>query len=579
VAKRNALIRHVPAVEALGQLERRKVGLFTAFCRPGCQVVIALLALAVVANAWASRSPSDEIAAIVAARAVDPVATYREWIERIYSGDDPGPVWFTREGARPAVAVALRELSAASERGLATADYDVDRLAIDVDAASRPGRSPQIVARVDVAMTTAVVHFLSDLHVGRVRPQDIEPHYRVPAKHAFFVPRLREAVATDRLATLIDEAEPSFPLYDSLKTLLARYRGFASRPPIMLPPLPPHETKIAPGDAYAGVAALHDLLVRLGDLPPEAARPIDDRYSNALAAAVVRFQERHGLAPDGVIGKQTLAELAVPADARVRQIELSLERLRWLPELPSGPLIAINVPSFRLWAFTDAHLREHSTLSMPVIVGKAIRGETPMFIGAMRYVEFSPYWNVPPTILRNELLPQLARDPALLQRDDMELVSTRLPAAPITVIDNTAIAGLRAGDLRLRQRPGPRNALGGVKFVLPNTMDVYLHGTPARALFERTRRDFSHGCIRVREPAALAQFVLRDQPEWTAATIDAAMTAGINRTVNLTAPIPVVVFYTTAVVDADGHAKFLPDVYGHDRKLASVLHASDPTQH
>jgi murein L,D-transpeptidase YcbB/YkuD len=208
---------------------------------------------------------------------------------------------------------------------------------------------------------------------------------------------------------------------------------------------------------------------------------------------------------------------------------------------------------------------------MPVIVGRAMRGETPMFIGEMRYVEFSPYWNVPPSILRNELLPQLTRDPSLLQREDMEFVSTRGGGSARATLDEAALAGLRSGELRLRQRPGPKNALGGVKFVLPNTMDVYLHGTPAQALFERTRRDFSHGCIRVREPAALAGFVLRGQPEWTPAQIDAAMVSGTNRIVKLAAPIPVVVFYTTAIVDTRGHALFLPDVYGHDRKLANAL--------
>jgi murein L,D-transpeptidase YcbB/YkuD len=540
--------------------------------------VVALILLAVGASSeGAGSSGSNEIAAIVTAKATAAASTHREWIERIYRSQNGDPVWFTPRGVRPAVAIALRQLRAAGERGLAATDYDVDRLEADIEAATRPDRSPEIVARADVAMTIAIVQFLSDLHSGRVRPQDIEPHYRAPAKDAFFVAALPGAVASDRLAALIDETEPSFPLYKRLKRLLASYQALAARPPILLPPLSPHRTKVAPGDRYPGVPALHELLVRLGDLPPDAARPVDERYSNALAAAVARFQERHGLAPDGIVGKRTLAGLGVPVDARVRQIELSLERLRWLPELPPGPLIAINVPSFRLWGFADARLADRAALSMPVIVGNAIRGETPMFIGAMRYVEFSPYWNVPPNILRNELLPQLARDPTLLQRDEMELVGASRAGPATTVIDDLALAGLRSGELRLRQRPGAKNALGGAKFVLPNAMQVYLHGTPARELFERTRRDFSHGCIRVREPAALALFVLHDQPEWTPATIDAAMNSGFSRTVKLTAPISVVVFYTTAIVDAEGHAHFLPDVYGHDLELAGALRSSRKT--
>jgi murein L,D-transpeptidase YcbB/YkuD len=211
---------------------------------------------------------------------------------------------------------------------------------------------------------------------------------------------------------------------------------------------------------------------------------------------------------------------------------------------------------------------------MPVIVGRAVRTETPVFIGDMRYVEFSPYWNVPPNILRNEILPALRRDPAYLQRHDMELVRTGRDRSITTTVDAAALAALESGALRVRQRPGPRNALDGIKFVLPNTMDIYLHGTPAPALFKPARRDFSHGCIRVADPAALARFVLRDQPEWTAARIEAATASGTMTTVTLPGSIPVVVFYTTAIAAADERALFLPDVYGHDRKLEAALRAA-----
>jgi murein L,D-transpeptidase YcbB/YkuD len=178
---------------------------------------------------------------------------------------------------------------------------------------------------------------------------------------------------------------------------------------------------------------------------------------------------------------------------------------------------------------------------------------------------------VPRNILRRETLPRLARDPGYLQREDMELVGTRGDGRVLTQVDAASLEALRAGELRVRQRPGAKNALGGVKFVLPNTMEIYLHGTPARELFERTRRDFSHGCIRVRDPAALAAFVLQEKAEWSAEAIAAAMASGRNRTVPLDAPIPVAVFYTTAIVDAAGRALFLPDVYGHDRRLLTAL--------
>ena len=501
-----------------------------------------------------------------AARLRDPT-----WLAQIYPPSGGGPVWFAPEGPRPAASTALRALHSAADRGLRSADYDAEALDRAFREATSSGAGSDALARADVALTATVLRFLSDLRFGRVRPQDVEPHYRAKAKDAWFVAGLREAAAQDRLDALIDAAEPAFPVYARLKQVLPRYRALAATPVPALPALTGARAKIVPGDQYVGVPALHDLLVRLGDLPPATPRPLDDRHSDALAAGIIRFQARHGLEQDGVLGQQTIAALNVPLAARVTQVELALERMRWLPEFAPGRAIVINVPSFQLWAFADARDTASATLSMPVIVGKAVRHETPIFIGEMRAVEFSPYWNVPRNILRNETLPRLTRDPGYLGREDMELVSTRGDGSVLTSVDATSLAALHAGELRVRQRPGGKNALGGVKFVLPNTMEIYLHGTPARELFERTRRDFSHGCIRVQDPGTLAGFVLQGKPEWTAEAIDAAMTSGRNRTVALAAPIPVVVFYTTAIVDAGGRAMFLPDVYGHDRRLLAAL--------
>jgi len=500
-----------------------------------------------------------------------PPPVSRAWIEQVYSPASPGPVWFTSEGPRPATSVALDALRAAGDRGLVPEDYHVSALEREIEALRAGNREPDAVGRVDMAVTATMLRFLSDLRFGRVRPQQVEPHYRAPAKDATFAVDLRDAVARDRLAATIDAAEPAFPLYGRLKRLLANYRELAALPTIVLPPLAALRSKIVEGDAYSGVPKLRAQLVRLGDLAADSEWPTNDRYTGALADAVRRFQGRHGLQADGVLGKDTLAALNVPLTTRLTQITLSLERLRWLPQLPPGPLIAINIPSFQLWAFADASDLQHATLSMPVVVGRAMRTETPVFIGEMRFVEFSPYWNVPRSILRNELLPRIASDPSYLEREAMEVVSTSRDGRTYAAVDSTSIAALRSGEARLRQHPGARNALGGVKFGLANTMDIYLHATPASELFGRTRRDFSHGCIRVREPEALAQFVLQGKPEWTPVEIEAAMTSGVNRTVPLAAPFPVIVFYTTAVVDVDGRALFLADIYGHDRKLLDAL--------
>jgi murein L,D-transpeptidase YcbB/YkuD len=491
----------------------------------------------------------------------------------IYSRAAFEPIWFAKDGARPALAVALGELRAADRRGLVVDDRALDALEREVEAASGVSPSPAQIARADVALTSRILQLLSEVHVGRVPPRQVEPHFRAAPRDPWMLLSLPDAVARNHLTALIDDAEPSFPLYRRLKQLLAQYRELAEAPWPLLPALPPKATKIEPGSPYAGVALLQDRLVLLGDLSADTARPADDRYAGTLVDGVRRFQRRHGLAQDGVLGMQTLAELNVPPGRRVRQIALSMERLRWLPDLPSGPMIVVNIPSFRLWAFADAPASDRPTLAMPVIVGRAVRTETPVFIGEMRYVEFSPYWNVPRSILRNELLPMLARDASYLARNDMELVATRGGGGVTTTVDRSTLAGLAAGDLRMRQRPGAKNALGGVKFVLPNEMGIYLHATPARELFERTRRDFSHGCIRVGDPEGLARFVLHDQPEWTDERIVAAMKAGTTATVRLTTTVPVVVFYTTAIVDNDGRALFLADIYGHDRRLDEALRA------
>jgi murein L,D-transpeptidase YcbB/YkuD len=279
-----------------------------------------------------------------------------------------------------------------------------------------------------------------------------------------------------------------------------------------------------------------------------------------MEEAIQHFQARHGLSDDGVLGRGTIDALNVPPAQRVRQLELTLERLRWLPDLGKGPMIVVNLPAYRLWALNDASTE--APLEMRVVVGSAIKTETPLFVGQMRYLEFNPYWNVPRSILAKEILPKLERNPAYLAQNDME-----------TVPANASAADLRAGRARVRQRPGPKNALGAIKFALPNPMDIYLHSTPAQELFGRSRRDLSHGCIRVEHPAALAQYVLGGQRRWDADTIQTALQPGPMRHVDLTRAIPVVIFYATATVDREGSARFATDIYGRDAKLEQDLAA------
>jgi murein L,D-transpeptidase YcbB/YkuD len=454
-------------------------------------------------------------------------------------------------------------LARAAEHGLDAADYRIDPAAADAE------------------LQAAVLRYLRHLQQGRVTPKDLG--FRVVA------PPLLEAEIAQQLSTLADGAQlralaeeltPPLAQYRQLRQALARYRELAAGPAFAaLPPLGKagkagKAGKVQPGAAYEGAAALRERLVAFGDLPADAA-PASTLYDEALAAGLKRFQSRHGLDADGVIGRGTLAALNIPPALRVRQIELALERLRWLPHRSGRPFIAINIPMFRLWAW-DANAPEVSpAVRMGVIVGRSVRTQTPVFADEMTHLIFRPYWNVPRSILRNEVLPAAESDPLYLRRHDMELVAGQGDDAKTMEASPDNLAAARAGALRIRQRPGPKNSLGRVKFIFPNDDNVYLHDTPTQQLFSRSRRDFSHGCVRVEEPLALASWLLRDQPDWTRERIQQAMDGGTTRQVNLRQPVPVILYYVTAAVTPDdGLLHFADDLYGHDRSLERALEHS-----
>jgi murein L,D-transpeptidase YcbB/YkuD len=303
--------------------------------------------------------------------------------------------------------------------------------------------------------------------------------------------------------------------------------------------------------------------------------PLPAAYDDSLAAGVRRFQLRHGLRPDGRLGPQTLAALNTPLSSRVQQIELALERLRWLPRLGAQRFVVVNIPSFQLFAFDSAGGTGAPSLTMKVVVGKALDTRTPMLLERMRYVEFRPYWNVPRSILAAEVLPQLRRHPEYLRRHGMEVVTGDGRIIGDSVSPEI-LQRLSKGELRLRQRPGPSNALGLIKFAFPNAASVYMHATPETELFSQARRDFSHGCIRVEQPVALAAWVLRDQAGWPLERIAASMEGTATLRVPLARPIPVAVYYTTAVATPEGVALFYPDIYGRDEALGELLHRPPP---
>jgi murein L,D-transpeptidase YcbB/YkuD len=288
-----------------------------------------------------------------------------------------------------------------------------------------------------------------------------------------------------------------------------------------------------------------------------------------LGDALKHFQKRHGLDTDGTLGPATWRNLTRPLGQRVRQIELTLERWRWLPPRLEGPSIFINIPQFKLFAFSGAEDRAADMLEMDVVVGETVKQKnTPVFAADMTYLILRPYWDVPYSIATRELLPKIHHDPDYLRKNRLEIVGGAGRPLPATSENLQAIKG---GTLRLRQQPGPENALGLVKFMLPNPHNVYLHDTPARALFARTRRAFSHGCIRLSDAPTLALYVLRDQPEWTKDRLLQAMNGQDTVRVNLSHRIRVFIVYGTVLARERGDVLFFEDLYGQDAKLSRLL--------
>jgi murein L,D-transpeptidase YcbB/YkuD len=489
----------------------------------------------------------------------------------LYDRSQGSPLWIDISGALTDRArAALTLLAEAGAEGLDPAVYGHPVLADLIARLDGPDPEPDraaLAARAEVFLSLGVLRYLRHLHLGRVDPRALGLQISAPAEPHDFADFLRAAVDRGDLQAAAAELAPPFAQYDLLRAALARYRALAAAPP----PAPPFEATVRPGDVSVHLPALRQLLVALGDLPADTPVPFSGVYDDALSAGVARFQRRHGLDTDGVIGASTAAALRVPLSWRVRQLELALERLRWLPDLSRDRLIAVNIPMFQLWAWDQVPSGDPPALAMSVIVGRTLDARTPVFAERMQYLVFRPYWNVPYSILKSEILPELQRDPAYLLREDLEIVDGAGDTAPVLAGTPDDIARLGTGGVRLRQRPGPENALGLVKFMFPNTNDVYMHDTPARVLFERSRRDFSHGCIRVQDPVALAEWAMAPDRTWTRDRILAAMNGAPNTRVDLPRPVQVIIFYTTAAALPDGAVHFAEDLYGQDGELDRAL--------
>ena len=498
------------------------------------------------------------------------------------------------------------------------------------------------VAQFDTAMTICVMRFISDLRIGRVNPQHFNFDIDVAKKKYDLAEFVSDnAVDAKDVPGLIRSVEPDSDQYRATEGALDRYLQLAKLQAAAQEPKLPDAPKagIGVGGSYEATGELMARLELEGDAPgafpyiqpaqtgaaqdppppvapakpklgaktiarakslmqrrdrkdktavpqreqtPEVLEPafqpekLSPVYTKELADAVKSYQHRHGLKEDGRLTPDTIASLNVPLTERVIQLQNSLERWRWLPnEYVNAPLM-VNLPEFTLRAYDPDH---SLAFTMRVVVGQVVgEHQTPVFAHMVRYMVFRPYWNVPPDIAQKEIVPHLKGGIGYLDSHNFETTDGKGNVVKASVAD------VEHNRVMVREKPGPKNSLGLVKFMFPNQYDIYLHGTPAQELFSRTRRDFSHGCIRVEDPESLAVWVLNTsnttgphgQPWDQDAVHDAMQDGPDNHQVNLKTPIPIVIFYLTAIQSEDGHTHFFDDIYGYDQKLQETLSKGPP---
>lgn len=479
----------------------------------------------------------------------------RAWDEmrRFYQKRQYQPAWSGVDGPRAHAEQLVQAVgSVAAAEGLDPRRYQSDRLAtllnqVKEDESLESPEAQRRLADLDVEMTFLYLTLAAHTAVGRVQPETLRVHWEDQSRNVDLDARLEKALQEEDVAASLRSLAPPDPRYARLRDALARYREIASRGG--WPKVPDGLEKGARG---AGVIALRNRLIAEGDLaaPPEGQQPAPV-FDDAVAQAVARFQQRHGLEPDGELGEGTLAELNMPVQERIRQIEINLERWRWLPNTLGDSYVWVNVPEFRMELIEGGR----KAIDMAVVVGKQ-QSQTPVFSDVMEYIELNPAWNIPKSIAEEEILPKLASDPSYLARNNMEWVGD-------------------GANQRLRQAPGPDNPLGQIKFMFPNEHDVYLHDTPADHLFAKEDRDFSHGCIRLERPVQFGEYLLRNDPDWRGGQLRQAIVSGEHRTVKLPKKLPVHILYFTAWVEDNGVIHFRKDVYGHDQRLAAAL-AQEP---
>lgn len=395
--------------------------------------------------------------------------------------------------------------------------------------------------KAELLLTTQFFRYAQKAYQGDSSLNSSDLKWYIPRKKINEVALLDSLIA--HKGEKVSNYEPVNVYYQRLKQKLLEY--YAIEKTEAWPRLITARSKLELGDTGAIIPAIKQRLLLLQDMHSADSSRL---FTDSLKAAVKRFQMRHGMQADGIIGAATLRKMNESPKAAIRRMLVNMERMRWVPAEISSDYLLVNIPEFKLHVFENGNL----SFSMNVVVGTT-QHNTVVFSGDLKYIVFSPYWNVPVSIVKNEIMPGMAKDKNYISRHNME------------------ITGYSGSIPVVRQKPGPNNSLGRVKFLLPNSYNIYLHDTPQKSLFGETRRAFSHGCIRLNEPGKLAEFLLRNDSAWTASKIKAAMSSGREKYITLNEPVKVFIGYFTAWVDSKGVLNFRDDIYGHDARIAEKM--------
>ncbi len=485
------------------------------------------------------------------------------------------PAWIDDGGLRPMGHDLIRALEQVGQDGLQPADYHLGAIhamlkEMEAEAYLPTDHKADQWARVDLLLTDAFLLLSSHLSGGRVNPETMHKDWIISGNRVDIMAALAAALDEGRIEPSLDRLRPAHKGYAGLRQALSRI-GVIDRQGGW--PSVPAGPTLRPNERNARVPALRERLQKGGDLVVADPPQDPERMDTALVESLKKFQVRHGLEPDGALGKRTLEELNISVQERVRQIELNLERWRWLPQQPGERYIAVNIADFSLMVVEH----QETVLTMRVVVGRPAR-RTPVFSSPMTYMVISPYWTVPPTIAIEDMLPKAKEDPGYFDSQSIKVYygwdEGNAAVDPRQI--NWGLYSKGNFPFRLVQEPGSENALGHLKFMFPNRFSVYLHDTPNRKLFGKAQRDFSSGCIRVEDAVALAEYLLKDNPNWSAEKLRAAIKRNQQQIVTIAPSVPVHLLYMTAWLDANGEVQFRKDIYKRDAQLDQVLQRRQP---